>query len=231
MRNELLLIATLLIEYTAVVLAHRFYGKIGLYSWIAIATVLANIEVLILVEAFGIEMTLGNVLFASTFLATDCLSVFYGKDEAKTGVTIGIVAAVAFAVISISWIAYIPTENSIAADAIHQLFAFTPRVVAASIIVYAIVQRLDVALYHRIWQLTANDRNPQRMLWLRNNGATIISQVINAILYNVLAFWGIYGASTLIAITVSNIVIYLVTSLADTPFIYLARKLDKNKEN
>ena len=38
------------------------------------ATITANIEVLLLIDAFGMEMTLGNILFAMTFLITDILS-------------------------------------------------------------------------------------------------------------------------------------------------------------
>ena len=55
-------------------LFYRLFGKNGLLAFNVMATLLANIEVLLVVRAFGIEMTLGNVLFASTFLITDILS-------------------------------------------------------------------------------------------------------------------------------------------------------------
>ena len=67
MSNELLLIITLIVEYSAVVLMYKYLGRDGLYLWTVLATITANIEVLILVKAFGMEMTLGNVLFATTF--------------------------------------------------------------------------------------------------------------------------------------------------------------------
>ncbi|WP_367186249.1 VUT family protein [uncultured Fibrobacter sp.] len=41
------------------------------------------------VHAFGFDTTLGNVLFASTFLATDMMSELYGKREASRCVKIG----------------------------------------------------------------------------------------------------------------------------------------------
>ena len=53
--------------------------------------------------------------------------------------------------------------------------------------------------------------------------------LLNTILFNVGAFWGIYSAKTILSIALSSYVIFLVTSLADTPFVYLARYLkDKN---
>lgn len=76
MINELLLAGSLIFIFSCVLLAYRFFGKTGLYCLSAIVTVLANIEVLILVNAFGAEQTLGNVLFASTFLITDILSEY-----------------------------------------------------------------------------------------------------------------------------------------------------------
>jgi len=71
MINELLLIISLLVIYGGVLLAYRFFGKTGLYCWTVFATITANIEVLLMIKAFGMEQTLGNLLFASTFLVTE----------------------------------------------------------------------------------------------------------------------------------------------------------------
>lgn len=83
MRNELLLLASLILAYGGTLIWLRLFGKSGLYGWTVIATIAANIEVLLLIDAFGMEQTLGNVLFASTFLATDILSECYGKKAAQ----------------------------------------------------------------------------------------------------------------------------------------------------
>ena len=53
MPNELLLILSLILIYACVVLFYRFLGKSGLYCWTVLATIAANIEVLIVVNAFG----------------------------------------------------------------------------------------------------------------------------------------------------------------------------------
>ena len=77
--NELILISSLLILFSSVVLIYKFFGKAGIFAAGAIITIMANIEVLLLVKAFGLEQTLGNVLFASTFLMTDILSEMEGN--------------------------------------------------------------------------------------------------------------------------------------------------------
>lgn len=85
MTNELLLILSLLITYSAVLAVFYIFREQGLFLWTIVATIAANIEVLIIVNAFGMEMTLGNILFASTFLVTDILSELYEKDRSKSG--------------------------------------------------------------------------------------------------------------------------------------------------
>ena len=149
MSNEILLVLSIFIIYGSVIVMYKLFGKQGLFCFTSIATIAANIEVLIMVKAFGMVMTLGNVLFASTFLITDIVSEVYGKKDAK------------------------------------------------------------------------------RFLWLRNNGSTLISQFLNNILYTFGAFWGIHDFKTLISIAISSYVIFIVTSLADTPFVYLARRISK----
>ncbi|NLD19626.1 MAG: queuosine precursor transporter [Clostridiales bacterium] len=226
MNNEILLALSIIVIYGSVLLMYRYFGRTGLFCWTAIATILANIEVLRVVEAFGVEQTLGNVLFASTFLVTDILSEKDGARVAKQAVTLGIVTSLIFIVISQSWLLYSPSESDWAGESFEIIFSNTPRLIFASLIVYAICQRLDVWLYHRWWALTTKlCGDSKRFLWVRNNFSTLISQAINTVLYNLGAFWGIYDTKTLISICIGGYLIFIVTSIADTPVVYMARKI------
>lgn len=224
--NEILLIVSLPATYFLVLLCFRVFGKAGLFLWTVIATIAANIEVLIVVDAFGMEMTLGNILFASTFLVTDILSENFGKAEARRAVFLGIATSVLFIFISQTWMLYIPSSSDFASPSIHTIFSNTPRLMFSSLAAYAVCQLFDVWLYHKWWDFTEKrSKDRKRFLWLRNNGSTLVSQLINTVLFNVMAFAGIYSVSTLVSIIVSCYVIFIVTSLVDTPFVYLARKL------
>ena len=226
MPNELLLILSLFFLFGAVLVFYRLFGKLGLYVWTVIATIAANIEVLILVDAFGLEQTLGNVLFATTFLVMDILSENHSKKEANIAVNIGIATSISFILISQSWMLYSPSVNDFARPSIETIFSNTPRLMLASLIVYAICQKFDVWAYHKWWSFTSKRcGDSKRFLWLRNNGSTLISQLLNAVLYTMGAFWGLYDIPTLISIALSSYIIFIVTSLADTPVIYLARKM------
>lgn len=230
--NELLLIITLLLTYSLVIVWYLLFGEKGLTAFYAVIIILANIEVNILVRAFGIEQTLGNVLFAGTFLITDILSELYGKKSANKAVNIGIFAAVTMVIISQIWIFYVPAHGDYAMDSIITLFKGTPRIILSSLAVNLVCQKFDVWLYHSIWKFTAKkSTSKDKFLWLRNNGSTLISQLLNAILFNICAFAGIFDFDTMINIIVSSYVIFLITALLDTPIIYLVRYINKRKKN
>lgn len=228
MKNEILLLASLFALFGGLLLVLRFFGRAGLYTYSAVATVLANIEVMILVDAFGMEMTLGNILFASTFLVTDILSELYGKQYAQKAVNLGVFSSALFLLVSQSWLLYVPSASDWAAPAIRTLFTNTPRLLLASLVVYALAQTFDVWLYHKWWGFTTKRfGDGERFLWLRNNGSTLVSQLLNTLLYTVFAFAGTYSLDTLISITLSSYVVFIFTSLADTPVIYAARRMKK----
>ena len=224
--NEFLLILSLVLLFSLTVLAYRFFGKAGLYGMTVFATLSANIEVLFVIEAFGLEQTLGNVLFAVTFLVTDILSENESKKAADRAVLLGVATSVLFLCVTQLWMVYTPSANDLASEHIRSLFARTPRVLLASLAVYAVTQWLDVRLYHAIWQATTDKcGDGKRFLWLRNNAATLISQLVNTILFNIAAFAGTYPVKTVVSIILSGYAVFIVTSLADTPAAYAARRL------
>lgn len=226
MSNELILIVTLLVVYTMTVLWYKLFGAKGLMCFSVLATVAANIEVMIVVNAFGMEQTLGNVLFASTFLITDILSETEGKKAAQQAVNISIAALVAFILLSQSWLLYTPSESDVIFPAIREVFSGVPRVIISSLLIYAVSQKFDVWAYHKWWEFTEKKFGDKRgFLWLRNNGSTLISQLLNTVLFNLAAFAGVYDTATLVSIIVSGYVIYIATSLLDTPFVYWARRI------
>lgn len=231
MMNEILLIGSLIFIYGIALLGYKLFGKTGLYCISAAATILANIEVLIMIKAFGAEQTLGNVLFAVTFLITDILSECEGKKAADKAVYTSFFASIFFLVLSQSWLHYFPSESDWASPAIRTIFSNTPRMIIASLAVYGISQLFDVWLYHKIWDMTSKKSGNRRsFLWLRNNGSTLVSQLINTFLFTLFAFYGTYGLSQIISIFISSYVIYIFTSLLDTPVVYLARRVsDKRK--
>lgn len=226
MSNELLLLLNLVIMYSAILVFYKFFGATGLICWTVFATIAANIEVMILVKAFGYEQTLGNILFATTFIVTDILSEVYGKKKAQQAVNIGIVISAMFIVTSQLWLLYTPSAQDQVFPHIQAVFANTPRIMISGLLVYAVVQKFDVWLYHKLWDKTAahsGDRRP--FLWLRNNGSTLFSQLLNTVIFTFAAFWGVYEWEVLKDIIFTSYIIFVVIGILDTPIVYIARSM------
>lgn len=235
MSNEILLLVSVILIYGFLIVWFKLFGKAGLIAYTVLTTITANIEALILIRAFGMDQTLGNVMFASSFLATDILSELYGKEQAQKAVNIGIATSFTFIVLTQFWFLYTTTAADIAMVHLKPIFSYTPRMMTASLFVYAIAQKFDVWAYHKWWKFTEKLSGDKRgYLWVRNNGSTLLSQLLNAILFTLFAFWGTYDVPTLISIIGSSYIIFIFTSIADTPMIYLARamfeKAQKTKE-
>lgn len=228
MKNEILLLLSVFIIFSTVLLWYRLLGPKGLIGFTVLATIGANIEVLILVDAFGLSQTLGNVLFAATFLITDILSETEGKKTANQAVTAGILTSATFILLSQSWLLFTPNSQDWAFPSIQAIFSTTPRMMLTGLVVYAIAQRFDVWLYHKWWAFTEQRYGTRDgFLWLRNNGSTLVSQLLNTLLFTIGAFAGTYKFATLASIALSSYIIFIFTSLLDTPFVYLARRIKR----
>ena len=94
--NNILLVVSIIGTFSIMLVVKKFLGKEGLIGWIGIASILANLFLLKSVNILGISATLGNVLFASNFLATDMLTENYNYLEAKKGVKFGIFSVLFF---------------------------------------------------------------------------------------------------------------------------------------
>ncbi len=217
--NELLWLLMLGCNFAGISLAYRFWGKTGLYSWIALAAILANVQVLKTVNLFGLTATLGNIVYATSFLATDILSENHGTKAAKQGVFVGFFVLIASTLIMQIALLFRPDATDMVQEALHTIFSVLPRITAASLCAYLLSQWHDVWAYD-FWR---NKFPLKRHIWIRNNGSTLVSQAIDSAVFVLLAFLGTFPPGVLLEIFVSTYILKGVVALADTPFVYLAR--------
>ncbi|WP_423363197.1 queuosine precursor transporter [Mycoplasma sp. P36-A1] len=226
MSNELLLIISVFIYFGLFLVMYKLFGKYGLVVWNVVALLLANIEVMLLVNAFGMTMTLGNVAFATSFLVSDLVCEKYDRKTADRIVMLGFIILLAFIAASQLWLHFSPAEGDVMMSHFKLVFSNSPRIIFAGLFVYVIVQLIDVRLYYMWWGITKKfNKDESKYLWIRNNGSTLISQLLNAILFNLVAFYGVFSNTDLINVIISTYIIYIFTSLIDTPFLYLCRKI------
>lgn len=226
--QEALWFTTIFVDLAFAVLLFRLFGRQGLYASIVISLLLANLQGPKLTEIFGLQTSMGVILYSSIYFSTDLLSERYGQREATRAVMIGFLVSIMIIVMISLSLLYLPSSSPKTADfalSVHEatatLFNFTPRFILGSLLAYLISQRLDVWIFHLIKKKTHG-----RHLWLRNNGSTMISQLVDTVIYGVVVWWGVVDLVTAMQLAAAKYVLKLLIALLDTPFIYWARTLD-----
>lgn len=221
--NELLCVITLVISFTFVILSYKFLGKTGLFLWIAIATIVSNIQTVKLVNIFRIESSLGTILYGSTFLATDIINLKYGKREAKKTILIGFLTMIVMTVFMSLCLKYTPSSNDFAQQSLITIFTVNIRITIASLIAFAISQFMDTILFQKL-------QKKYNKLWLSNNASTMICQIIDTIIFCIITYFGLVDVQVICQIMISMYIFKFIIALCDTPFIYIASKIKNVNE-
>jgi hypothetical protein len=223
--NELLWIGFALLDLSLVLLVYRLFGRTGLFGLVVFNLIICNIQVLKTVELFGLTATLGNVLYASVFLSTDILSEKYGKKAAQKAVLLGFTTLVMTTLYMQIALRFSPAGSDFAQPHLEALFGFLPRVALGSLCAYLVSQLHDVWAFHAIKRRTAG-----RHLWLRNNLSTVFSQLLDSSIFCVVAFWGEFELAVFLEILLTTFLFKFTVAVADTPFIYLAKRITPRDE-
>lgn len=223
MPNELIWLIFMVFDLAAVILAFKLWGKGGLFAMIGASVIICNIQVIVLVNMFGIVATLGNIVYASVFLSTDILSECYGKREARKGVWIGFFCLFWASVAMQFAIHFAPAAADSMMPHLKEIFSLLPRVALASVVAYLISQHHDIWAFHLI-----REKSEGRYLWLRNNLSTAVSQLIDSVVFSLAAFLGVYAVNELMQIIITTYIFKVIVAAIDTPFIYLARRMKKS---
>lgn len=217
--NELLWIALLAANFLFILVAFRLFGKFGLFAWMPVSVIAANIQVVKTVELFGITATLGNIVYASSFLITDILSENYGKRDARRAVLYGLAAIIGFTALMALSVPFRPSSEDTAHQHLEALFTVLPRITLASVAAYVVSQFHDVWAYAKWRQLFPSGRE----IWLRNNLSTLVSQLLDSAVFTAVAFWGVFPLPVFLEILVTTYVLKAVVAICDTPLVYVAR--------
>ncbi len=217
--NIVLGIIGIIATFSIVVCMEKMFKKEGLYVWISIATITANILVCKSIDILGLTASLGNVMFASIFLATDILSEKYDVKDSRKAVMLAIASQIIFILATTLAVSYIPSETDLSNESMKTLFSINARVSISSIVMFGASNMLDIYLFEKI------KKKFPKQLWLRNNVSTIISNCLENYFFVFFAFVGIYDYSTILSIATTTSILEIIIAICDTPFMYIAKKL------
>lgn len=215
--NELFWLLMLVANFAAILIAYRLWGRIGLFIWIPISVIVANIQVTKTISLFGIEATLGNIVYATGFLATDILSEIYGPKDSKKAVWFGFFSLICMTIFMQIALQFIPAESDFVNESLVTVFSLMPRIAIGSLIAYL------CSNFHDVWAFEFWKKRNNK-LWVRNNLSTFVSQLIDTVIFTLIAFYGVFPLPILFQIFITTYLLKWIVALCDTPLIYLARK-------
>jgi len=167
----------------------------------------------------------GILPYPLTFLVTDLISELYGQKKANLVVFSGFVASMF--VLLFLWLGgqFNAIPSSIVNDDIYNsVFQNAWRIIAASMIAYLFAQFIDVRIFH-FWKRLTNGKH----LWLRNNGSTIASQLVDTTLVIMILFVGVWESNQIISAIIDGWLFKMLMAAIDTPIIYGIIHLLKGK--
>lgn len=183
-----------------------------------------------------VTMTVGALCYPITFLVTDIIGEIWGKYEAKLAVKYGFICQI-IATLVITVARYLPpVDNDIQADYISimgQNWIF----VVASLTAFLVSQSWDVFVFHKIrdsYIKKHGSRAGGRWIW--NNCSTIGSQLLDSIIFVLIAFglgfkWlfnsNMYGM--MISMIIGQFCFKAILALLDTPIFYIATRYRKDR--
>lgn len=172
-----------------------------------------------IITLMGVRVSVGIFFMPVLFVATDIIGEVYGEKEARSFVNISLAMLVVMMAMTRLCIALVPNDNWPYQNEYSVIFGSSLRMTCASLISFAVSQKLDVVLFAFIKRITG-----EKHLWIRNNVATIICQFLDTVLFDFIAFWHLtedYTVAFLFTLIIPYWLFKVVFALLDTPFCYL----------
>ncbi|MBT62920.1 MAG: hypothetical protein CML13_06875 [Puniceicoccaceae bacterium] len=202
-------------------LSHTYVALVVLYL---VTTLTAGKIIMLDFGLFSVPASCAAPLYGAIFLVTDIISERHGKKQALRAVWLGLFSVIALCLFGLIIRAISAAEGDVLAEALSVIFGFTPRLVVGSLIAYVIAQHVDVWIFEKL-----KNMHGDRLLWLRNNCSTLVSQFIDSLVVFSIAFIGVID--NWVVVMFSTYVIKVVVALCDTPWLYFARRYGPREES
>lgn len=184
---------------------------------LVVCNLIANKFVSVDLGFYTFTLSAGVLPYPITFLITDILSEMYGRKKTSRVVLMGF-AALLFTIL-ILWLGkqFAAIESSPVSDSVYNAaFGNSQRVIFASMTAYLVAQLVDVRLFH-FWKRLTNGK----MLWLRNNASTMLSQLVDTTLVVGVLFYGKESFETMFGFIIDGWLFKALAAFVDTIPIYI----------
>jgi uncharacterized integral membrane protein (TIGR00697 family) len=157
---------------------------------------------------------------------TDVVGEVYGKKIAKFFVLAGFISTFLFILYSVVSLA-MPWSGDAewVKEGYGQVFGVSVRIAIASLAAFLIAEYQDVFAFFFL-----REKLKVKPFWLRSFFSNLWSQLLDTVIFMMIAFVGVYSSSTLFSIIISWWLYKVGMGLLYTPLSYLGIRLLKTKE-
>jgi queuosine precursor transporter len=129
-------------------------------------------------------ISVGIIPFPVTFLLTDVVNDFYGRRGARfVTLVAGGMAVLAYVILQVGTALPVHESTYFTQSEFQKIFGGSAQLFVASMIAFLVGQFLDIQVF-QFWKALTESRH----LWLRATGSTLLSQIVDTVMINVI-FW------------------------------------------
>ena len=175
----------------------------------------ANIIAPKLIVVWGVAVTVGVIVFPVSYIVGDVLTEVWGYATARRVIWLGFACNALMAVAI--WLGGLvpPAPFWKGQAAYEEIFAHTPRIVAASFIAYLVGEFANSFVLARMKIATSG-----RWLWMRTIGSTLVGQALDTAVFITIAFLGTLPAGVLASLVFGQWLVKVLYEIAATPVTY-----------
>lgn len=193
-----------------------FHAICAAFCVIVVVSNIISAKMIALPYPEGFSIPAGLITYPLTFLLCDLVTEIYGAAKARLMVYIALgMNLLSFGLIQLALLLPSPPgDDSLAFQVVLGLSGLR---IFSSLAAYLVSQLVDIKLYAMIKSWTGD-----RFLWLRNNGSTCISQIVDTVMIDLIyLYWGLGMEWTQVApIMVFSFAYKAFFSVANTPLFY-----------
>lgn len=202
------------------------YRYFHIVAMLFVASLLvANTVAVKIVMIAGFAIPAGILCFPIAYIVNDVLTEVYGYQRAKSTIWWGFIC-LAFMTI----IYYLATIIKSAGfwdnqEAFESIFNLIPRIALGSLIAFLIGSLINSVIMSKM-KVKMKGKN----LWMRTIGSTILGEGADSIIFNIVAFAGIFAIGDLLTIILSGFLLKTAYEVIATPLTYIVVGYLKKKE-
>ncbi|MEI7688692.1 MAG: queuosine precursor transporter [Candidatus Nomurabacteria bacterium] len=168
----------------------------------------------------------GTLLFPLSYIFGDILTEVYGYKQSRRVIWLGFFMALLMSLIFIivGKLPSAPGWNN--QNAYDLILGLTPRIVLASLAAYSAGEFSNsyILAKMKIW-------TKGKMLWTRTIGSTLVGELVDSILFILIAFWGVLPSSLIVTLIISNYLFKTGIEILFTPVTYKVVDFLKSRED